>query len=184
MNTCFLVEVDPPEWVQTSLVSLSVLLAALLLLWLIVSVFLSKRRKAYNLTRMENVAGGSTQSPSFLQVDHEARDAAKKRGDDYVRPSDREISIEAPSQDLGIWPKVGALARLGTVLVALLNIAVAIVAAMIFAGEANRLFDELSVQDRWQSILERYWIGIGVAVLLIIFEIVKYFSHGPKKARS
>ncbi len=168
-------DVELPAWVGQWMEPLRWGLGGALALWILVAVYRWSVARAYNLTKAERASVNKNNRPDFLTVDQEAQDAAIARGEAYVRPADRDpVPPSAAEPDPGIWVRIGAVARLGAVIAALLNIVVGVAAAVILQEDAKDPASTLASAHYWEIVLSRYWIGLALAVLLVVIEFARW----------
>lgn len=169
-----------PASLTTWLDPLTVALGLAVLAWLVSFLFQAWRRRSYNLTPMESAETGQTR-PDFLKVDRQARATALARGDEYRRTREQPTDGTAdppPTPDqpptqrnrLGHWLRVGAVA------LALANLLVISAGAVYRAQRTHELFYSLTSWERIQALIEQYWIGAGLAVLVIVVQLVKFLQ--------
>ena len=159
-------------WLTPLLIGLLVLVA----IWASLALFGWFQRRAYNLTVMERAQAGR-QTPDFLKVDHQTREAALERGDAYADERARGGQPAPPEEPAPPAPpilrKVGRfsrLARIGAVVFAIANLIVVGASALLKAEKTHEFFYSLSNWERWQTLFEKYWIGVTVAVLVILVQ--------------
>jgi hypothetical protein len=165
--------VEIPGWVHDLLVPLGFALVALFVAWLVLAILGALHRRAYNLTKAET-ARPRAEDPSFLKVDHEAREAALARGDAYVRPADRETGEKAAARTApssSIW---AFLCRLGVILVAVAHFGVVVVSVADATYNAERVVQDISASDRFTAIVSKYWLGLSLGAIVLAAEIVRF----------
>lgn len=166
--------IELPPWAQTWLPILGYAMAGLFVLWLLAVVVASMHRRAYNLTRMEQ-APANAPEPSFLKVDHGARAAAIRRGDDYVRPGAGAAAAPPPAEP--VW---GRLSRAGALVIALAHIGVVAVSMAAMAKDADEVVQTVSTADCIRAVVGRYWLGIALGLIVIVAEAARLLR--PAKA--
>ena len=164
-------------WLTPLLIGLLVLVA----IWASLALFGWFQRRAYNLTVMERAKSGQ-RTPDFLKVNHAAREAALERGDAYAderargsEPVPAEQHTPPPPPVLRKVGKFSRLARIGAVVFALANLIVIGASALLKAEKTHEFFYSLSSWERWEALLKNYWIGVAVAVLVILIQAAYLF---------
>ncbi|MBN1417740.1 MAG: hypothetical protein JXP34_03135 [Planctomycetes bacterium] len=172
-----------PEWANTLLWILGVGMVLLFLAWLALRIMVAMHRKAYNLTKAETEKAGQAPKPSFLTVDHEAREEQIRRGEDYESPKEREDREEAAAAEAAArasQPRWGVWARLGAVIIAVAHIGVAVLAGIAMYNNASKVRQDLSTASCIQEVIAKYWLGFVLALIVIVAEIV-FFVRSRKK---
>ena len=164
-------------WLNPLLIGLLVLVA----IWALLALFGWFQRRAYNLTVMERARSGQ-HTPDFLKVNHATRKAALERGDAYAddrarggEPAPAEQPLPPPPPVLRQVGKFSRLARIGAVVFALANLIVVGAGALLKAEKTHEFFYSLSNWERWEALLENYWIGVAIAVLVILVQAAYLF---------
>ena len=166
-----------PEWSEEWLTWGSYGLAAFAALWILCGLTTFWIRRSYNLQRIESASTPGLGKPAFLKTDHAAREAAIERGDAYdearVAAAEAAAAAEAsPAEEAGAQPRLicwlSGLARTGSVVASVLNIAVGIGAATVLYSTSGQEGAELG--ECWEVLLDRYWVGLAASLFLIAFE--------------
>lgn len=164
-----------PEEIRAWLAPLGFALAALFALWLVFLVLRYLHRRAYNLTKAETARFRKGRDPSFLKVDHEAREEALRRGDEYVRPADRveePAPAEPPRPRWSLW---SVLCRVAIVIAALAHFGVIAFTMASAAKDADQVWKEISTTERISTVVSRYWIGFALAGIVLAAELIQAF---------
>jgi len=169
--------VQVPQTLSAWLDPLSTGLLLLVVVWAVLALIGWYQRRSYNLTAVDQAAAKRTQA-DFLKVDHDAREDALARGDAYVEQREREAADESPlpPEQQAAPAKTGVgrfsqVARIGAVLFAMVNVVVVGAGALMRAEGTHQFFSQLSDWQRWQVLWENYWIGLLVAVLVILLQL-------------
>jgi len=176
-----------PEWSAIALWWLGAAMIVFFLLWLVATAVTHLHRRAYNLTKAETDSQRKAAQPGFLKVDHEARSEAIKRGDEYVRPADREepgVESAPAERRLSFWQRWGFLARAGALVVALAHIVVAALSLPAMARrvtEGMQRIQEASTGGSLEEMLKRYWIGFALAAIVIGAQVGRFAWSLRKK---
>lgn len=171
-----------PEWSEDWLTRGSYGLAALVGVWVLSELTRSSIRRSYNLKRVESASTPGLEKPAFLKVDHAEREAAIERGDAYHESREAAAAAEAaeaePAGEAGANPQLicwlSGLARTGSVVASVLNIAVGIGAATVLYSGSSEQGAELG--ECWQVLLDRYWVGLSASLFLIAFETWRWLT--------
>jgi hypothetical protein len=164
-------ELPGTHWTETALGTLNIGLIFVGGAWLVAEGVRAAHRRAYNLTKVETTAGSESLQPSFTKVDHAARQAALERGDAYAaQRAAAEADPVASGKKLPVW---GKLARPASQVVAATVVALVPPTAN---GIAEREGLSVSVTD----VAQRYPIGVGLAVVVLIFSVVQLVRGGSK----
>jgi len=178
-----LISADIPEWANVLLWVLGVGMVLLFILWVALKVIVAMHRKAYNLTKAETAKAGQAPKPSFLTVDHEAREEQIRRGEGYESPKereDREAVEAAEAAARAAQPRWGIWARLGAVIIAIAHIGVAVLAGIAMYNNYSKVRADLSTASCIQDVIAKYWLGFVLALVVIVAEIV-FFVRARKK---
>ena len=178
-----LMAAELPQWFVEWMDPLRYALGVVLLLWFLSLWFRAEQRRRFGLSPMETTeAPKGEKTPAFLKVDHAARDAAIQRGDDYRRPGeDAAPAVVAPR---GRYNKLWVTIRVVSVLLALVNLGVAVAGCLAVATEPGEEFGKLSASERWSVIFNRYWIALMVALVLLAVELFRFLrTRGAQEAR-
>ncbi|MDZ4761412.1 MAG: hypothetical protein SGJ21_10100 [Alphaproteobacteria bacterium] len=162
-----------PAWLDT-LMWATVAIAAV---WIVSSLFIWMRRRASNLTSMQNAGVQGDARPDFLSVDHKARKEAMARGEAY---DDTLVAREKAAADAaaGIEAKkpVNMIARIAGLASLLFSVFSLFSAVMQVIMNMERMTGTLSRTDQLGMILQKYPIPVAICVFVIGFHIVNYFT--------
>jgi len=170
-----------PEWSEEWLTRGSYGLAVFAALWILCGLTTFWIRRAYKLQRVESASSPGLEKPAFLKADHEARQAAIERGDAYdearVAAAEAAAAPEAASGgEDGVQPRLicwlSGLARTGSVVASVVNIAVGIGAAAVLYSTSGP--ESPALGECWDVLLDRYWAGLAASLFLIVFEIMRW----------
>jgi uncharacterized membrane protein len=175
-----------PDWAETWLLYLGIGAIALACLWIVSAIAGALHRRAYNLTKAETASARHAPEPAFLKVDHDAREEAIRRGDDYVRPADRaaieeKAAAEAAAPPGSFWRRWGLFSRIGIVVIALAHIGVAVVSAAGMVQKAEEMMQHVSSLDCLKTIVSRYWLGFCLGGIVVVAEAVRLIGSMKKK---
>ena len=169
-----------PPGVKSTFLYIGIGIVALFLLWIFFTVVRALHRRAYNLTKAETAKAGQVAPPDFLTVDKDARAAAIKRGDDYVRPADREVPAALPPMDK-TWSWWSLVCRIGALIAGIGHVAVLIVSLVANSKEADVVWKDISTAERLEAVVAKYWIGFAIAGIVIVAELVRFISSKKTK---
>ncbi len=170
-----------PEWSPPTLTVTQWALVALLISWATLRLLAWSRRRSLGLRSLETAAPRDLGAPSY-RAGLDARSAdIQARGDAYAeqraRGADPAATAEPALRRDDGWTKWISLARIGTLVFAGLNLGVTIVAAVAAGGEVNEMVESISASERWEAVLQKYWIGIAVAGFIILLEVGRWLSQ-------
>ena len=170
-----------PTWQKEALLILGILLGLLVVVYSLIRYALYRYRKAYNLTKAETAKPDKGLKPAFLEVDHKARAEAIKRGDEYVRPADRPAPDEVlqKAKRLGGW---GVVCRIAAVLAAIAHGGILVIALLDHTKDADTVWQEITTADRLAAVWSKYWLGLSLASIVIVAQIVLFISSRRRKA--
>ena len=157
--------------------------------WLILSVLTRSRRKSLGLRSLEDAADGGLPAPNYQTSMDARKDAALAKGDAYedarTQPEANETAnLANPSSASDGWSKWLSFARIGTLIVASLNLGITLVAALAAGGEVNEMVETISLSERWEAVFNKYWIGIAAAGFIVLLEIGRWLSKRGSPAAS
>ena len=155
-------------------------LIVLFAVWLVLSLIAWWRRRAYNLTVASTAARNKQARPGFLKVDHEAREAAIRRGEahadllDQREADEMAAALKASAGPVGMLEK---LARFATLLMSIFTLLTGFSGAIFNVTSMGRYIEEAGVAGRIEYLLTEHPIGCAVAVFVIGFNIWRYFAE-------
>lgn len=170
-----------PDGVKSILLYMGIGLVALFVLWLLFTVIRALHRRAYNLTKVETAKAGGTPPPDFLTVDKEARAEAIKRGDEYVRPADREVPATTEPPMEKTWSLWGFVCRMGALVAGVGHVGVLLVSLVANTKDADTVWQDVSTAERFEAVVSRYWIGFAIAGVVIVAELVRFITSKKTK---
>ncbi len=170
-----------PEWTLPTLTFTQWSLVALLGAWLILRLLVWSRRRSLGLRSLEVARKRDVGQPTYRQGIDARKEGMLARGDAYQearaqRDQSDDSATLATSADDG-WTKWISLARIGTLVFAGLNLGVTIVAAVAAGGEVNEMVESISTSERWEAVLQKYWIGLAVAGFIILLEVGRWLNQ-------
>ncbi len=134
--------------------------AGLLVLWVVLKAVDFFVRKSYNLTPVAT-AGSRDVRPDFLKVDRDAQERMVERGREFDQPPAPALA--------GATRFAGA----GVVLSGLVSLVSAAFLALGRIEEMDATWRDLSVQDRFVTIVWSHPVGFGIALSMIVAALVR-----------
>jgi hypothetical protein len=175
-----------PEWSLPTLPLIQWVLVGLLGLWLLLQAMIWSRRRSLGLRSLERASRRGLDAASY-QTDMDAhKEDVLARGDDYAAERSRAeepagaaaaAAAAAAAQADNGWAKWISFARIGTLVAASLNLGITLIAAVAAGGEVNEMVESISFSDRWEAVMNKYWIGIAVAAVIVLLELGRWFSR-------
>ena len=164
-------ELPGPHWTETVLGNLDIGLLVLGGAWLAAEGVRAAHRRAYNLTKAETTTGSESLQPSFTKVDHAARKAALERGDAYAaQRAAADADPVASGKKLPPWGKVARMA----------SQAVAATIVALVPPTADGIADREGLKVSLTDVAERYPMGIGLAIVVLVISVVQLVRSGSK----
>lgn len=157
-----------PGWVESALPILLGVAVVLGVIWLGLALLDRLNRRAYNLTVADRTGNGGRQ-PDFLKVDEEKRAAAIEAGKAFDEKVARSEAAAAPGRNAA-----QAYAGWGAGLFAFLTLATAIIGAFARVEYYDTAVRQISNFERLGQIIETYWLGFIVVLLLIAIQIYQF----------
>lgn len=169
-----------PENYQQIFTIVSWVLGVVGAIWLVTGVMGYLHRRAYNLTHAES---GRSQNikPDFLKVNKKAHEEAVERGeafDQKLREREGETPTPPASTDF-----LERLARIGTTLTAIFGLIAAVVGTLTKADALQAGFDNITSFQKLATIVKTYPIGALVAVIVVVANIVAFYTGEKKKKK-
>lgn len=163
--------IEIPKPYEDALLLMSVVLAALVLLWFVTTILRYLHRRAYNLTKVESGGGGV--DLSFTRVDAQARAAALARGEAYVRPADAETEAKAAEKEKRL-KGFGLFARTGALVLAIANVALGALTAVSVAEDAQANLERV---DCFAEVVSRFKLGFILAAVVLLAESSRFMKR-------
>ncbi len=170
-------DADPPspvpEAVSFWLHPYLVVFYGVALLWIVVSLYGVFIRPTYHLTPLA-AEKASGDVPDFLKPGRksEIREAAER-----AAGVTKQEEASEQGKASGRWSQ---LIRIGAVVLALGNLIGVSVSALARVERTQELFYKLTTFERWSLLVEEYWVGLAIALLIILAETVR-FTRGLLK---
>ncbi|MCB9834270.1 MAG: hypothetical protein H6807_17535 [Planctomycetes bacterium] len=185
---CPFLATEPPPWLDRLMHPVVLGLLGFVALWLLLSFLSYWHRRTYNLTKAETTSVKVKDKPAFLKVDHEARAAAIKRGDDYVRPDDAAAAAEAAGRAMAQRPngwlgRFLVLVRVATVLFAATNLCLMIGSCLNLIDGSSQDFASMPAVDRWRIIVNEYWLPLITSLAVLAAQALA-FMRGERKNKA
>jgi hypothetical protein len=169
-----------PEWSLPTLTLTQWVLVGLLGLWLLLRAMAWSRRRSLGLRSLEGVSRRGLGTASYQTGIDARKEDVLARGDNYaaerVQAEEPAGAAATPQADDG-WIKWISFARIGTFVAASLNLGITLIAAVAAGGEVNEMVESISFSDRWEAVMNKYWIGIAVAAVIVLLELGRWFSR-------
>lgn len=148
-------------------------------IWLATAVFIWWRRSSSNLTTSSSATPNWKATPDFLSVDEKARREAIKRGEQFDREldkQDREDERAARRRARAKETRVGRMARLISLFMALFSLATMISGTVFQVTFMGRIWEQYSASERLMGVVQAHPIGVGVTVLVIVYNLVTFVT--------
>lgn len=158
-----------PGWVESALPILLGAAVVLGLVWLGLALLDYFNRRAYNLTVADRTGNGGRQ-PDFLGVDHEKRAAAMEAGKAF----DEKVAREEEAAASGGKSAARDYAGWGASIFAFLTLATAVIGAFARVEYYDTAVRQFSNFERLGQIIQTYWLGFIVVLLLIAIQIYTF----------
>src|SRR3990167_6278641 len=145
--------------------------------WLATTVFGLWRRAASNLTTSSDATPNRKATPDFLSVDKQGRKEAIRRGENFDRElnkQEKEEAREALRKSQAKETRLSRLARLVSLFMALFSLATMISGTVFQVTFMGQIWEKYSASERLMKVLHDYPIGVGVTVLVIVYNLVTY----------
>jgi len=149
-------------------------------IWLATTVFVLWRRNASNLTTSSAASPNRAATPDFLSVDEKARRQAIKRGekfDNVLDKQDKEEAREAKQEARAKETRVTRIARLVSLFMALFSLATMISGTVFQVSFMGQIWEKYSASERLMKVVTDYPIGVGVTVLVILYNLVTFVTN-------
>ena len=149
-------------------------------IWLASAVFVWWRRSASNLTTSSSASPNRKATPDFLSVDQKARKEAIKRGDQFDRELDkqeREDERQARRAARSRETTVSRIARLISLFMALFSLATMVSGTVFQVTFMGRIWEQYSASERLLGVVQAHPIGVGVTVLVILYNLVSFVTN-------
>jgi len=149
-------------------------------IWLATTVFVLWRRNASNLTTSSAASPNRAATPDFLSVDEKARREAIKRGekfDDVLDKQAREEEREAKLEERAKETRLSRIARLISLGMALFSLATMISGTVFQVTFMGQIWEKYSASERLMKVVTDYPIGVGVTVLVILYNLVTFVTN-------
>lgn len=165
-----------PDWSVAAMSATQWACVGLAAAWLLLSSARAARRSSLNLTSVDGARAYGSAPPTYTTNVAERRQQMVDKGDAYEQakvptsPSAAASGI-AQSEEGFPWCRWGALARIGAIATAGLNVLVAMVAGLSAGQDVNQMVETVTVVEKWESILSRYWVGFLVAFMIVAVEL-------------
>jgi hypothetical protein len=177
-----------PEWSQVTLLASQWLLVSIFGAWLALSLMVWSRRRSLGLRALEDAKSQNLGTPSYREGMDTRKEQVLERGDAYDAKRAKSQALGTETQSAqgadADWSRWISFARIGTLVVASLNLGITILAALAAGGEVNEMVESISVSDRWEAVLNKYWIGIAAAGVIILLEIGRWLSRRRPTAQN
>ena len=149
-------------------------------LWIAAALFRYYKRRAYNLTEMET-ARAEEKTPDFLKTgQHTEAARLQPTGNTFsgarAHPPSVEIETETQSRSAPAEGLLGKVPRVGAILFALGNLIAVSVSALLRVERTHELFYALSTLDRWKVMIQEYWIGFVIALIIISLQFARFLQ--------
>jgi hypothetical protein len=168
-----------PEWSLSTLPLTQWVLVGLCGLWLLLWAMVWSRRRSLGLRSIEGASSRGLDAASYQTGIDARKEDVLARGDQYAGDRGRtKEPADAPlPQAVDNWVKWISFARIGTLIAASLNLGITLIAAVAAGGEVNEMVESISFSDRWEAVINKYWIGIAVAAVIVLLELGRWFSR-------
>lgn len=163
-----------PEWVSPVL-WIAVLIAAV---WFALTLFVYMRRRASNLTSAHNAGVHKDASPDFLKVDHKAREAQIKRGENFEKElteREKEEAKAAHAHDKQT-KQVSMLQRIASVATVLFSVFSLVSTLLGVVTTVDRMNQQISKSDVLLQTMTKYPIPFAVCIFVIGYHLVTFFT--------
>ncbi len=170
-------QIPPEAWplIETML-NITLITAAI---WLALTVFVWWRRNASNLTPVHAAGKNKSADPDFLSVDNKAREAAKAKGEAFEKDLARQEREAERAAARGERPPASATRRIAgfvSFLMSLFTLATMIFGAIWQISRMGQLMQEYSTTERILAVVQNHPVSFTVAVLVIGFQVYRFFS--------
>ena len=167
-------ELGIPGWLEPLLWVTVVIVA----LWLASSIFIHMRRRASNLTSTHEAKVKKDAAPDFLSVDHNAREAALKRGETFEKELDEREKAEAAAAE-GKKPKSTAtlfqsVAGIASFLFSLFSLAGIIVNVF---TQMDRISNQVGKSDQVFAAVMKYPIPTAICAFVLIYTLWYWIAN-------
>lgn len=152
--------------------------------WLAWTLFVMIRRSKSNLTPVNSTSQNRRAEPDFLSVDEDVRKEAIKQGEAFGKELDKRdaadeaAKLRASRQKESMWQRIS---RLISLLMALFSIGTMITGTIWQVTIMGRYWSELSAGDRLIGIIQKYPLGVAIALFVIAYNIVTTVNKLNKK---
>ena len=148
--------------------------------WLAWTVFVTWRRVASNLTTASSSSPNRKAQPDFLAVDKKAREQAIKRGESFDKELDkrqREEEHHARRAARSKETRIGRIARLMSLFMALFSLATMISGTVFQVTNMGRIWAQYSAGERFIGVLTAHPIGVSVTAAVILYNLVTFVTN-------
>jgi len=155
-------------------------------IWLAATAFVLWRRNASNLTTSSAASPNRAATPDFLSVDAKARREAIQRGekfDNKLDRQDRDDEREAKVEERAKETRLSRIARLISLFMALFSLATMISGTVFQVTFMGQIWEKYSATERLMKVLHDYPIGVGVTVLVILYNLVTFIINRKWEAQ-
>lgn len=149
-------------------------------IWLATTAFIWWRRSASNLTTSSSASPNRNATPDFLSVDKKAREEAIKRGEKFDRDLDkqqREEERDAERTARSKEARIGRMARLTSLFMALFSLATMISGTVFQVSFMGQIWEKYSASERLMAVVTQYPIGVAVTALVILYNVVTFVTN-------
>tara|TARA_A100001391_G_scaffold130111_3_gene89401 strand:- start:3413 stop:4045 length:633 start_codon:yes stop_codon:yes gene_type:complete len=156
------------------------ILIAVTIVWLVLAMIAWWRRRAYNLTVAASARRNKKARPDFLKVDKKAREAALARGEAYEEALEQREADEAREMLRAAAGPVGWLehmARLATLAMSLFTLITGFTGAILNVTRVGEYVDKAGTEGKLEYLITEHPLGCTVAVLVIAYNIWRYFAE-------
>ncbi len=147
--------------------------------WMACAVFIWWRRSASNLTTISSMNVNRKAQPDFLSQDQKARAEAIKRGerfDEELERREREEEKEGRRKKRREAP-ASRWARLISLFMALFSLATMVSGTIFQVSIMGAYWEKYSASERVLTMIQKYPLGVGVTVLVIVYNLYVYISN-------
>ncbi|MEN7535684.1 hypothetical protein [Aurantiacibacter flavus] len=156
------------------------ILTVVTIVWLVLALVAWWRRRAYNLTVAASARRNKKARPEFLKVDKKAREAALARGEAYEEALEEREAEEARAVLRAAAGPVGWLehiARLATLAMSIFTLITGFTGAIFNVTRVGDYLEQAGTEGKLEYLITEYPLGCTVAVLVIAYNIWRYFAE-------
>lgn len=153
-------------------------------IWLAITVFVIWRRRASNLTPVNAAERNRKAEPDFLKVDHDAREAAQKRGEAFEKElthrerEEEKAKARAARKPEGMAQKIAGFVAM---IMSLFTLATMIHGSIFSISRMGQLMEEYSTSERILAVIGNHPIAFTITVLVIAARLYTYFAKRSAK---